>query len=80
MGYLNKAMVAITALICLACSAVFMGVVWHLIVDPPEIQFTRIMEDCVQWEGLGCTWEVMIQDGEMERISLRPWPLLRSLI
>lgn len=80
MGHMRKAMVGLTAVIAMACSLVFVGVVYQLIANPPEIQFTKLTKECVQWHGLGCTWEIRIRDGEMEQISMRPWPLLRSLI
>lgn len=80
MGHLQRAMVGMTAVIVLACSTVFAGVIYQLIANPPQIQFTKLTKECAQWQGLGCTWEIQIRDGEMEQISMRPWPLLRSLI
>lgn len=80
MGYLQKVMVGLTAVIAIACSTVFAGVVYQLVVNPPEIQFIKLTKECAQWYGLGCTWEIKISDGVMEQISMRPWPLLRSLI
>lgn len=80
MGYLQRALVALTAVITLACSGVFMGVVWKLVSDPPEVQFEMVSDACVRWEGLGCTWELLAEEGELALLSMRPWPLLRSLL
>lgn len=80
MGRCWKAAVALVAVVALACTTVFYGVVCQLIINPPEIQFTDVSKERISWQGLGCTWEIQIQNGEMQAVSVRPWPLLRSLM